>query len=327
MRYQPKDSFESPRFCGPRTFARLPYVEHLDSGMDFVIIGIPFDSGASFRTGQRFGPAAIRDFSILLRPYNVEQRINVFDYVYGVDYGDVPVIPGYVQVTYERIVETLSPVLDRGIVPICLGGDHSITLGELRAVTKKYGPVALVHFDAHSDTWDSYFGQKYNHGTPFRRAVEEGLLDVSRSIQVGMRGPLYAPEDLEDARKLGFAVYSTNQFKRMGVGETLDLIHRRVGKGPAFLTFDIDFLDPAYAPGTGTPEVAGVSIDEALELVRGLTGINFVGFDLVEVLPSYDHGQITAAAAANVIYEFIALLALKKRQSRNSQHPEESYSG
>jgi agmatinase len=315
MRYQPKNSFQSPRFCGPSTFARLPYVEHLDDDMDFVIVGIPFDSGASFRTGQRFGPEAIRDFSILLRPFNVEQNIHVFDYVSGVDYGDVPVIPGYIQPTYDKIVETLSPVLDRGIVPICLGGDHSITLGELRAVTTKYGPVALVHFDAHSDTWDSYFGQKYNHGTPFRRAVEEGLLDVSRSIQVGMRGALYAPEDLEDARKLGFAVYSTNQLKLMGVSEMLELIRQRVGNGPAFLTFDIDFLDPIYAPGTGTPEVAGVSIDDALALVRGLTGIHFVGFDLVEVLPSYDHGQLTAAAAANVIYEFITLLALKKRQS------------
>ncbi len=327
MRYQPKDSFQSARFCGPRTFARLPYVEHLDNDMDFVIAGIPFDSGASFRTGQRFGPEAIRDFSILLRPYNVEQGINVFDYVSGVDYGDIPVIPGYIQLTYDKIVETLSPVLDRGIVPICLGGDHSVTLGELRAVAKKRGPVALVHFDAHSDTWDSYFGQKYNHGTPFRRALEEGLLDVSRSTQVGMRGSLYAPEDLEDARELGFALYSTNQFKRMGVSETLDLIRQRVGDGPAFLTFDIDFLDPVYAPGTGTPEVSGVSIDDALALVRGLSGINFAGFDLVEVLPSHDHGQITAAAAASIVYEFITLLALNKRQVSNLRLPEESHIG
>lgn len=329
MRYQPKDSFQSPRFCGPRTFARLPHVEQLDDKMDFVITGIPFDSGASFRTGQRFGPEAIRDFSILLRPYNPEQDINVFDYVSGVDYGDVPVIPGYIQLTYDKIVETLTPVLERGIVPICLGGDHSVTLGELRAVAKQHGAVALVHFDAHSDTWDSYFGQKYNHGTPFRRAHEEGLVDVSRSIQVGMRGSLYAPEDLEDARDLGFAVYSTNQLKRMGVSEMLDIIRERVGDGPAFLSFDIDFLDPIYAPGTGTPEVSGVSIDDALALVRGLTGIRFVGFDLVEVLPSYDHGQITAAAAANIVYEFMTLLALNKRQAaqQEQKHLEESQIG
>ncbi len=319
MHYQPKDSFQSPRFCGPRTFARMPYVESLDGDLDFVITGIPFDSGASFRTGQRFGPGAIRDFSILLRPYNLEQDINVFDYVSGVDYGDIPVIPGYIQETYDKIVEGLTPVLERGIIPIAMGGDHSITLGELRAVARQYGPVALVHFDAHSDTWDSYFGQKYNHGTPFRRALEEGLLDVSRSIQVGMRGSLYGPEDLNDARNLGFEVYSTNQFKKLGVERTLDIIKERVGSGPAFLSFDIDFLDPIYAPGTGTPEVAGVSIDDALALVRGLTDIRFVAFDLVEVLPQFDHGQITAMSAANIIYEFITLLALRKRAERDQE--------
>ncbi len=313
MRYQPKDSFQSPRFCDPRTFARLPYREAVDDNMDFVVMGIPFDSGASFRTGQRFGPQAIRDFSILLRPYNPEQDINVFDYVSGVDYGDVAVVPGYIKETYEKIVEGLTPVLERGIIPISLGGDHSIVLGELRAVANQYGPVALIHFDAHSDTWDSYFGQKYNHGTPFRRAAEEGLIEVSKSIQVGMRGSLYGPEDLADARNLGFEVYSTNQFKKLGVEQTLKIIKQRAGSGPTFLSFDIDFLDPIYAPGTGTPEVSGVSIDDALKLVRGLTDIDFVGFDLVEVLPSYDHGQITAMSAANIVYEFITLIAIQKR--------------
>ncbi|MFC4766318.1 agmatinase [Effusibacillus consociatus] len=313
-KYQPKDSFQSPRFCDPRTFMRLPYIDQLDDQMDFVIAGIPFDSGQSFRTGARFGPSAIRDFSILLRPYNPEQDINLFEYVSGVDYGDLPVVPGYIAETYDKIVEGLYPIVDRGILPIVLGGDHSITLGELRAIAKKHGPVAVVHFDAHSDTWDSYFGQKYNHGTPFRRAVEEGLLDVSRSIQVGMRGGLYAPEDLQDARELGFEVWTTNQFKQVGVTKMLKVIRERVGEGPVFLSFDIDFLDPVYAPGTGTPEVAGVSIDDALALVRGLTDLHFVGFDLVEVLPAYDSGQITAAAASNIVFEFITLIALKKRQ-------------
>ncbi|MFM1655147.1 agmatinase [Brevibacillus sp. B_LB10_24] len=312
-KYQPKDSFQSPRFCGPRTFMRLPFEEKLDENMDFVVTGIPFDTGQSFRTGARFGPESIRDFSSLLRPYHPEQNINLFDYVSGVDYGDIPVIPGYIGETYDKIVEGLSPIVERGIIPIVLGGDHSITLGELRAVAKTYGPVGLVHFDAHSDTWDSYFGQKYNHGTPFRRAVEEGLLDVSRSIQVGMRGSLYGPEDLEAARELGFELWTTNQYKQAGVDEMLRVIRKRVGEGPAFLSFDIDFLDPAYAPGTGTPEVAGASIDDALALVRGLTDIHFVAFDLVEVLPAYDHGQITAAAAANIVHEFITLIALQKR--------------
>ncbi|BCU81473.1 agmatinase [Polycladomyces abyssicola] len=313
VKYQPKDSFESPRFCGPRTFMRLPYMEQLDKQMDFVITGIPFDTGQSFRTGARFGPEAIRDFSILLRPYNPEQDINIFDYVSGVDYGDIPVVPGYISETYEKIEEGLAPVVEKGIIPIVLGGDHSITLGELRAIAKKYGPVALLQFDAHSDTWDSYFGKKYNHGTVFRRAIEEGLLDVSRSIQIGMRGGLYGPTDLQDARDLGLELYTTNDFKRVGVEKMLDIIHRRVGSGPVFLSFDIDFLDPVYAPGTGTPEVSGVSIDDALALVRGLTGIDFVGFDLVEVLPAYDHGQITAAAASNIVYEFITLIALAKK--------------
>ncbi|MEV5113062.1 agmatinase [Peribacillus frigoritolerans] len=312
-KYQPKDSFKSPRFCGVRTFMRLPFVEQIDENMDFVITGIPFDSGQSFRTGARFGPEAIRDFSILLRPYNPEQDINIFDYISGIDYGDVPIIPGYISETYKKIEEELTPVIEKGIIPISLGGDHSITLGELRAIVKKHGPVALLQFDAHSDTWDSYFDQKYNHGTVFRRAIEEGLIDVSRSLQIGMRGGLYGPEDLQDARDLGLEVYTTNDYKRIGVEKMLRVIHKRVANGPVFLSFDIDFLDPVYAPGTGTPEVSGASIDDALALVRGLTNIDFVGFDLVEVLPSYDHGQITAAAAANIVYEFITLIALAKK--------------
>ncbi|MBT2718843.1 agmatinase [Bacillus sp. ISL-57] len=313
MKYQPKDSFKSPRFCGVRTFMRLPFVERVDEHMDFVITGIPFDSGQSFRTGARFGPEAIRDFSILLRPYNPEQDINIFDYISGIDYGDIPIIPGYISETYKKIEEELTPVIEKGIIPISLGGDHSITLGELRAIVKKHGPVALLQFDAHSDTWDSYFDQKYNHGTVFRRAIEEGLIDVSRSLQIGMRGGLYGPEDLQDARDLGLEVYTTNDYKRIGVEKMLRVIHERVANGPVFLSFDIDFLDPVYAPGTGTPEVSGASIDDALALVRGLTNIDFVGFDLVEVLPSYDHGQITAAAAANIVYEFITLIALAKK--------------
>lgn len=314
-KYQPKNSFESPRFSGPRTFMRLPFIEQPDEHMDFAIIGIPFDSGQSFRTGARFGPGAIRDFSILLRPYNPEQDINIFDHISGVDYGDIPVIPGYIAETYDKIHEGLRPVLDEGIIPIVMGGDHSITLGELRAIADKHGPVALLQFDAHSDTWDSYFEKKYNHGTVFRRAVEEGLLDVSRSIQVGMRGGLYGPDDLQDARDLGFELYTTNDYKRIGVEKMLEIIRKRVGNGPVFLSFDIDFLDPVYAPGTGTPEVSGASMDDALTFVRGLAGIDFVGFDLVEVLPAYDHGQVTAAAASNIIYEFVTLIALAKRNS------------
>ncbi|AME06967.1 agmatinase [Bacillus siamensis] len=314
-KYQPKNSFESPRYCGPRTFMRLPYREQLDEHMDFVITGIPFDSGQSFRTGARFGPEAVRDFSILLRPYNPEQNIKIFDYVSGVDYGDIPVVPGYFKETYKKIEEGIYSIAEKGIIPITIGGDHSITLGELRALKKIHGPVALLQFDAHSDTWDSYFEQKYNHGTVFRRAIEEGLIDVSRSIQIGMRGGLYGEEDLMDAKNLGLEVFTTNEYKKLGVEKMLDVIHQRVGSGPVFLSFDIDFLDPVYAPGTGTPEVSGASIDDALAFVRGLTDIDFIGFDLVEVLPAYDHGQITAAAAANIIYEFVTLTALAKKKA------------
>ncbi|WP_281998513.1 agmatinase [Priestia flexa] len=312
-KYEPKNSFESPRFCGPRTFMRLPYIEQLDYNMDFVITGIPFDSGQSFRTGARFGPQAVRDFSILLRPYNVEQNINIFDYVSGIDYGDINVVPGYIEETYVNIEEAITEIVNKDIIPISIGGDHSVTLGELRAIVKKHGPVALLQFDAHSDTWDTYFDKKYNHGTVFRRAIEEGLIDVSRSMQIGMRGGLYGPEDLEDARNLGLDVYSTNDYKKHGVEAMLKQIHTRVQEGPVFLTFDIDFLDPSFAPGTGTPEVSGASIDDALAFVRGLEGLSFVGFDLVEVLPAYDHGDITAAAAANILYEFVTLVALAKK--------------
>ncbi|MCL6626700.1 agmatinase [Alicyclobacillus shizuokensis] len=317
-KFQPRDSFQSPRFCGVRTFMRLPYVEQLSDGIDFAVVGAPFDTGQSFRTGARFGPEAIRDFSVLLRPYNVEQQIDIFAHISGIDHGDLTVIPGYIQETYERMVEGLMPLVERGIVPIVLGGDHSITLAELRAVARRYGPVGLVHFDSHSDTWDAYFEQKYNHGTTFRRAVEEGLLDVGRAIQVGMRGPLYAPDDLDAARALGLAVYTTSDLRRLGIAKMLETIRERVGDGPTFLSFDIDFLDPVYAPGTGTPEVGGVTSSEALQLVRGLTGIRFVGFDLVEVLPAFDHGQVTAAAAANIVYEFITLLALQAKTQKET---------
>ncbi|WP_027417057.1 agmatinase [Aneurinibacillus terranovensis] len=316
-KYQPANSFESPRFCGVRTFMRLPYVQTTDN-VDFVIAGAPFDTGASFRVGARFGPGAVRDFSILLRPYNPEQKINVYDYLSGVDYGDFPVVPGFIEESYKKIEEGLAPVLEKGVVPITIGGDHSITLAELRAVAKKYGPVGLVHFDAHSDTWDSYFNQKYNHGTSFRRAYEEGLLDMNRCIQVGMRGGLYEPADLDDARQMGFDVVPMSEVQAMGIPTVIERIRRRAGDGPLFLSFDIDFLDPSFAPGTGTPEVAGATSTEALQLVRGLEGLNFVAFDLVEVLPSFDHGQVTANIASNVIFEFITLLAMQKKKKEEA---------
>lgn len=225
------------------------------------------------------------------------------------------------------MVSELKPILDRSITPIIMGGDHSISLGNLRAFYQKYGPVSLVHFDSHGDTWDHYYGEKYMHGTPFRRAVEEGLLDVEHSIQVGMRGPLYGPEDIEDARDLGFEVIPMKEVREIGFDEVMRRIHRRVGNRPVFVSYDIDFVDPAYAPGTGTPEVGGPTSYEALKYVRGLDGLNVVGFDLVEVLPSYDHGEITAALASSVMYEMITLAALKKRKHVLNRNEETALQG
>jgi agmatinase len=308
--YQPADALQSPRFCGMRTFARLPYVTEL-ADVDATVLGVPFDTGASFRVGTRFGPAAIRDASILLRPYNAAAGVDVFGTLSVTDSGDLSVVPGYIEDSYARIAEGLFPILQAGIIPICLGGDHSITLAELRAVARRYGPLGLAHFDSHSDTWDEYFGRKYNHGTVFKRAVEEGLLEPSRCIQVGMRGPLYAADDYDVARQLGLMLMPNDEMRRHSMAEVAAIVRERVGDGPTFLTFDIDFIDPAYAPGTGTPEVGGVTSWEALQLLRGLQGINFVAFDIVEVLPAYDHGQITALLAANVAFEMLTLVAAR----------------
>jgi agmatinase len=309
-RYQPVDSLQSPRFSGIRTFARLPHVTET-ADVDATVLGIPFDTGTSFRPGARFGPAAIRDASVLLRPYNPAADVDVFGTLSVTDGGDLPVVPGYIEDSYACITEGLSPILDAGIIPVCLGGDHSITLAELRAVAQRYGQVGLAHFDSHSDTWDAYFGRKYNHGTVFKRAVEEGLLEPSRCIQVGMRGPLYAADDYDAARRLGLKLMPNTEMREHSMAEVAAIVRERIGDGPTFLTFDIDFIDPAYAPGTGTPEVGGVTSWEALQLLRGLRGANFVAFDIVEVLPAYDHGQITALLAANIAFEMLTLVAAR----------------
>lgn len=320
--YKPKDSSLSPRFVGNRTFMRLEQVRTTDD-IDFAVLGVPFDTAASNRTGQRLGPQHIRDFSVLLRPYNPDMDIDIFEYCSGVDYGDINVIPGNVLRTYDNMVEGLLPLLEKNVIPVIMGGDHSITLGNLRAFHKKYGKIALVHFDSHGDTWDHYYGEKYMHGTPFRRAAEEGLLDMDHSIQVGMRGPLYGPGDIEDARDLGFEVIPMREVRQIGFDKVMERIHERVQDRPVFVTYDIDFVDPAYAPGTGTPEVGGPTSFEALEYVRGLDGLDVVGFDLVEVLPTYDANEITAVLASSIMYEMITLIALKKRRKLAGE-PKES---
>ena len=314
--YKPMDPIKSPRFSGIKTFMRLPHLKTTE-GVDFVIIGVPSDAGASFRTGQREGPAAIRKVSALLRGHNPILNISPFDYVSGIDYGDLPVVPGYIEDTYKRIEEELSSIVETDVIPILLGGDHAVTLPELRAIKKKHGPVALVHFDAHSDTIDDYFGKPYNHGTPFKRAVEENLLLVDNSIQVGLRGSIYSEDHLKIPKDLGFEVITADEIRKIGLVELVKRIKNRIGDTKVFFTFDIDFVDPAYAPGTGTPEVGGFTSGEALNLIRELKDLNYVGFDIVEVLPSFDPAEITALLASNIVYEFISIIAYKKSKEIN----------
>jgi agmatinase len=289
---------------------RAPHVTELD-GVDAAVYGIPFDTATSYRTGARFGPEAIRSASALIRPYHPVHGVNVAESLSIVDYGDLPVSPGATERTYGQIEEALAPIVDAGVFPVALGGDHSITLPELRALAKHHGPLALVQLDAHADTWEQYFGQKYFHGTTFKRAVEENLLDATASVQAGMRGSVYAASDLGTARELGFTVIESEDLRRLGSERYGELIRNNVGERPVFLSFDIDFLDPAFAPGTGTPEVAGFSTAEALAFLRTLRGIDIVGCDVVEVAPAYDGpGQPTALAAANVVFELLALRVL-----------------
>ncbi len=311
-KYKPVDSLESPRFCGIRTFMRLPHVPTAEEA-DFAVIGVPFDTGVTFRVGARFGPEAIRSISVLSKPHNIALDVNIFNYCSGYDYGDLPIVPGFIEDSYEKIEKGLLPVLDKGIIPVLLGGDHSITLAELRAVAKTHGPVALIQFDSHTDTMDSYFGRRYNHGTPFKRAVEEGLIDPEHSIQVGIRGSVYSEDDLIVPKELGLEIVTAVEIQQIGIPALIQRIHDRVKNANAFVSFDIDFVDAAYAPGTGTPEVGGFTSVETLQAVRGLAGLSLIGFDIVEVLPAHDPTHVTAILASAVVYEFISLIALRKK--------------
>ena len=311
-KYEPLNAMEYPRFEGIRTFMRLPHVTDL-TDVDFALVGVPFDTGATFRVGARFGPSGIRDNSLLLRPYNPAQDIEIFKYCNGVDYGDLPIIPGYLTESHQLIKEGTKDLLDTGIKPIFMGGDHSVSLPILRAIKEKLGPVALVHFDAHSDLWHGYFDSKDTHGTPFRRALEEELINPSRSSQIGLRGPLYDKEDYNMSHDAGLLTIPGPELHKIGIEKAIEIVKERTGDGPAYLTFDIDFVDPAYAPGTGTPEAGGFTGYDSISFVRGLTGINFIGFDMVEVMPGYDPAQVTSLLAANIIYEFITLIALSKK--------------
>jgi len=310
--HRPLDARELPRFSGVRTFMRAPHTTDL-AGVDAAVYGIPFDTATTYRTGARFGPEAIRSASALLRPYNPALDVNVVETLSIVDYGDVPVSPGDTGRTYAQVEEALAPVVEAGVFAAAMGGDHSVTLAELRVLARKHGPLALAQLDAHGDTWDEYFGQRYFHGTTFKRAVEEGVLEPRASVQAGMRGSLYGAGDLQEARDLGFTVLSTDELRDLGADAYGALVREKAGSRPVFVSFDVDFLDPAVAPGTGTPEVGGFSTAEALAFVRSLRGLALAGCDVVEVSPPYDGpGQQTALAAANVLYELLSLRALQR---------------
>ena len=310
-RYVPEDSLQSPRFTGPSTFARLPHVRTLDE-VDVAIVGVPFDTGVTYRVGGRFGPNAVRAASVMLRPYNANLDVKPFDVLSCVDYGDVAIVPGYIERSYERIEAAVAPIVEAGVVPLLIGGDHACTLPHLRA-TRSLGPVAVIDFDSHTDAWDSYFGERYNHGTWMRRAIEEGLVDVAHSIEVGLRGSIYESGDWTGLRtELGLDYLTTEDVFALGPDSVAARIRERVGDRRAFISFDIDVVDPAFAPGTGTPEAGGPSARDMLAILRLLTGIDFVGFDVVEVIPAYDPAGQTATLAANLAYEMLSLVALRR---------------
>lgn len=307
-----QSSYVTPPFAGIATFGRRSHTREL-AGVDVAVVGVPYDSATSYRSGTRFGPRAIREQSLLLWGYNNALQINPFEKLNVIDYGDVDVIPVDIAGTHAAIEREVGTLLTAGCQVLTLGGDHSIALPLLRAHHKKYGPLAVVHFDAHPDTWDEEFpGRKYSHGTPFRRAIDEDLIDPQAYFQIGIRGPTPAAQDYDDSRRLGARLLTFDDVQEMGPQAVLDELHHRLAGRPYYLTFDIDAVDPAFAPGTGTPEVGGFTSAQILKLVRGLRGLQLVGCDLVEVSPPFDPTGITAILAANLAFEFLSLMALAR---------------
>ena len=304
-------TFAAPPFQGIATFGRRPQTRELNA-VDVAVLGVPFDSTVSYRSGTRFGPRAIREQSLLLWGYNNVLQVAPFERLKVVDYGDVDVIPVDVTAPHNAIEATAKTILQSGTRLITLGGEHSISLPLLRAHAAKHGLLAVVHFDAHPDTWDEeYPGYKFSHGTPFRRAIEEGLIDTSAYLQIGIRGPTAGPQDYADAKQLGARMLTSDDVHSRGVSSVLTEVRQCLGSKPTYVTLDIDAVDPAFAPGTGTPEVGGFTSHQMLQLVRGLRGLNLIGFDLVEVSPPYDPSQITSILAANLAFEFLSLWAVQ----------------
>jgi agmatinase/guanidinopropionase len=297
---------------GIPSFMRLPVSRELKE-IDVAILGVPFDSGTSYRSGTRFGPRKIREASLMIWGHHSTFGITPLKKLKAVDYGDVSVIPPSIEQTMNAIMNTASDIINAGTTLITLGGDHSIALPLLRAHAKKFGPVSLVHIDAHIDTWESEFeAVPYSHGTPFRHALNEGLIRKGEYVQIGIRGPVSGENDYEDAIALGARTITIHEVMEKGIPEILQEVHQCM-KGPVYVTVDIDSADPAFAPGTGTPEVGGLTSYQLLQLVRGLNGLDLIGFDLVEVSPPFDHGDITAILASNIVFEYLSLLAIKSR--------------
>jgi len=312
----PPDAREVPRFAGPATFARLPRLDQVER-TDVAVLGLPFDSGTSFRPGARFGPEAVRAGSKLLRPYHLGLEVEPWTTMQLADAGDVAINPFDIVEAVGQIEAAANALYSKANRIVSIGGDHTVALPLLRAAHARHGPVAVVHFDAHLDTWDTYFGARYTHGTPFRRASEEGLLALDHCAHVGIRNSVYALADFDDDRRLGFATVSTLDVARRGVDEAIDRVRDRVSDLPVYISIDIDVLDPAHAPGTGTPEPGGLTTRELQMILHGLADLDLIGADVVEVSPAYDHAQLTALAAANVIYELLGMFAVRRgRASR-----------
>ena len=311
---QPISGTVVPRFAGPSTFARLPELRDV-SHCDVAIVGIPFDAGTSYRPGARFGPQAIRQASRHLRTqYHPAYDTEPFAEQQVADAGDISCNPYNIEKAVLEIQKGATELLGKVDRIISLGGDHTIALPLLRAVNHYHGPVALVHFDAHLDTWDTYYGAPYTHGTPFRRAAEEKLFLESASMHVGIRGPLYSRDDLKNDKELGFKVIHCDEFQNEGVDHVVKRIRDRVGDNPMYLSIDIDVLDPAHAPGTGTPEIAGMSSRELVGVLRGLAGLDIISADVVEVSPAYDHAELTSLSAATTVFEITNLFAYSRKR-------------
>ena len=307
---QPISGTVVPRYAGRSTFARLPELREVDQ-CDVAIIGVPFDAGTSYRPGARFGPQAVRQASRQLRTnYHPNYDVEPFKVQQVADAGDIACNPFNIDEAIKQIENGSTELLQKVGSIVTIGGDHTIALPLLRSVNKKVGgPVALVHFDAHLDTWDTYFGAPYTHGTPFRRAREEKLFLDDASMHIGIRGPLYSTSDFKNDRELGFKTIHCDEFQTNTIDQIVKRIKDRIGNNPLYISIDIDVLDPAHAPGTGTPEVAGMTTREILNVLRGLAGSQLVSADVVEVAPAYDHAELTSTAAATIVYELINIIA------------------